>query len=611
MADFRVGDIVRVNGLEGEWHVYDTDPLKVEQLIPQHEAQTQYELGGAVEYPAREVQPDQLTLLREAPATAFSIGTSAAERKAALHQELRLKLAQRVGFYAAATAFIGENPVHYDKNGLWWLWNPKILRWELTDETDILLMVREVLQLLGDTTVRFRSELLEALRQNGRKHKPIELPVEWIQFADQLHNIKTGEVMKSTPSYFSTNVIPWKVGASTDTPVMDQLFVSWVGAERAKTLYEVIAYACVRDYPLHLIIVLNGSGRNGKTTFLRLLSKFIGKENIVATDLDRLIKNNFETFNLYKKLIAQMGETDVSTLQSTSLIKRLSGQDMVPFECKGKTSFTDMNYAKLLIATNSLPSSEDTSEGYYRRWLIIDFPHEFPEGRDILQDVPAHEFENLAAMVIQTLPELLARGSFTGQGTIEERRRHYIEASNPLEMFIEEQCDTTDPNATVDFQELHLKYTQWLISKKKRVVKKKEFSTALEAAGFEHKWTSVNYLRLHWVFGVKCVYSPSVSHGELGERIPVSSLYVEPNSELLAKLAMPATASINGVGEINEYADIVAWFRSHPDDNVAIDDFVVRCSLPDAERFVTDALRSLQERGDIFAPKPGLWRWTP
>jgi hypothetical protein len=58
-----------------------------------------------------------------------------------------------------------------------------------------------------------------------------------------------------------------------------------------------------------------------------------------STDLERLESNRFETFNLYRKLLAQMGETNLAVLRSTSLLKRLVGQDMIPFEAKGRGTF--------------------------------------------------------------------------------------------------------------------------------------------------------------------------------------------------------------------------------------------------------------------------------
>ena len=75
-----------------------------------------------------------------------------------------------------------------------------------------------------------------------------------------------------------------------------------------------------------------------------------------------------------------MGETNFGVLSKSSILKKLTGGDMIGFEIKGKDPFDDYNYAKIIIASNSLPPSDDTSEGFYRRWNIINFGNKFVEG---------------------------------------------------------------------------------------------------------------------------------------------------------------------------------------------------------------------------------------
>ena len=72
-----------------------------------------------------------------------------------------------------------------------------------------------------------------------------------------------------------------------------------------------------------------------------------------------------------------MGETDFNEMKKTSMLKKLSGGDLIGFEYKRKDPFEDKNYAKITISTNNLPSTSDKTIGFYRRWLIIDFPITF------------------------------------------------------------------------------------------------------------------------------------------------------------------------------------------------------------------------------------------
>jgi putative DNA primase/helicase len=194
---------------------------------------------------------------------------------------------------------------------------------------------------------------------------------------------------------------------------------------------------------------------------------------------------------MYKKSVALISETNFGILNKTGLLKQLSSGDPISYEGKGLKGFTDTSYAKLIIATNSLPTSNDDSEGYYRRWLIIDFPNNFSEGKDIIDTIPEIEYNNLAKRICTLLPELLARGSFTNQGTIAQRKQKYIETSNPLSVFITKYCSITNNETDyILYSTLKNKYNSWLLANKKNRVQTKEFQIALENQYLEVRRTS-------------------------------------------------------------------------------------------------------------------------
>lgn len=409
-------------------------------------------------------------------------------------------------------AFHKVNPFFYDKNRIFWIWNWNKYCYEQIDETSLMILIDDKLKFRGNTiTSAIKNNYLEAFKRVGRKNIPKDPDKNWIQFGSFVTIINKknnwgNKGFEASPDYLFTNPIPWDIGKSVDTPVMDKLFKEWVGEEYINTLYEIIAYCCYSSYPIHLAFCLIGSGRNGKSKFQQLLSKFIGNDNCSSTELDTLLNNRFESFKLYKKLVCQLGETNFGVMSKTSLLKKLTGGDLIGFEKKLKDPFDDYNYAKIIINSNSLPTSDDTSEGFYRRWLIINFPNEFPEGKDILELIPEEEYNNLARKCIFKINKIIERGYFTNQGTIEERRRNYIMASNPLPFFIEKCCERSF-DAFLLYQDLFNAYKEYLVKNKKRVVQKKEFVSGLENEGIfmrkSHKKVGLDYVSGWFFEGIK------------------------------------------------------------------------------------------------------------
>jgi len=385
-------------------------------------------------------------------------------------------------------------PYFYDKSGLWWLWGAKKYMWEVVDEVDILNMIGENTN--EDTiSAKNRVEILNALKQEGRKNIPKDIKPTWIQFQDTIVDIKTGEEFEATPEYFVTNPIPHPLHKERliNTPVMDRIFEEWVGKDYVKTLYEIIAYCLIPSYPLNRIFCFLGAGMNGKTKYLELIRRFIGDDNCCATELDTLLTSRFEITRLHKKLICQMGETNFNEMNKTSTLKKLTGGDMIGFEYKNKGLFHETNYAKILIATNNLPTTSDKSIGFYRRWLIIDFPHQFSEKKDILNDIPQEEYEILSVKLLSVLKDLLDKKQFHNEGDIEERIKRYESKSDFLGKFIEENVEEKI-GAYITVNDFNKKLISWCKENNHRILSETSVGKSLKKIGFEQQRKRLEWL---------------------------------------------------------------------------------------------------------------------
>ncbi len=154
-------------------------------------------------------------------------------------------------------------PLFYDKSGMFWLWNISNTCWEISDEVDILNMVKDK---TGKDIVssKSRTEIINALKQKGRLNIPKSIKPTWIQFKNKIYDIESGENFLATPDYFVTNPIPYEVNGNPLTPTMDKIFEEWVGKEYVQTLYEILAYTLLPDYPINRLFCFIGAGMNGK-----------------------------------------------------------------------------------------------------------------------------------------------------------------------------------------------------------------------------------------------------------------------------------------------------------------------------------------------------------
>jgi len=390
--------------------------------------------------------------------------------------------------------YVNEQPIYYDENQLWWFWDKVNLKWKITDEVNILNHIESI---TGDDiiTPKNRTLILNSLKQECRKTKPISIKPTWIQFKEQIIDIETGERFPATADYFVTNPIPYKIhnGNFEQTPTIDKIFTEWVGEKYVLTLYEIIAYCLLPSYPIHRMFCFIGSGMNGKSKFLELLRRFVGEDNCCSTELDTLIQSRFEITRLHKKLICQMGETNFNEMNKTSIIKKLTGDDLIGFEYKNKTPFEDKNYAKILIATNNLPTTTDKTLGFYRRWCIIDFPNRFSEQKDILKDIPDEEYESLALKCSIILHDLLIKRGFTNEGSVEERMERYEAKSDFLQKFINE-FTIEEPNDYITCADFFKKFSSWCNENRHRQMAENTLGKKMKEKNLEHGRKYVDWL---------------------------------------------------------------------------------------------------------------------
>lgn len=337
-----------------------------------------------------------------------------------------------------------KNPIIYDSGKQYWAWSKNARMYIHVDEIDVLNTLKKVMRIRGGTIGNARATYLNAIKMTGRELEVKPVKLSWVAFKDCVVDIKTGKQFQQSSKHFFTNTIPFNYGESEDTPTIDALFETWVGKEHVRLLYEIAAYCLYNHYPIHRAFLLFGSGRNGKGQYINLLEKWIGSRNITSSQLELLVTSRFESAKLFQKKACFMGETNYGSMNKTNIFKMLIGDDNIGGEFKGGKHFDFHNYAKLIIASNSVPPSDDKTEGFGSKWVIVDFFNKFEKGKPIIDTIPDIEYDNLCRKCIKILIELLDNGIFTGEGDTTARAKRYEEKSNPLQKFIEENCEISD-----------------------------------------------------------------------------------------------------------------------------------------------------------------------
>ncbi|WP_010891126.1 phage/plasmid primase, P4 family [Saccharolobus islandicus] len=247
---------------------------------------------------------------------------------------------------------------------------------------------------------------------------------------------------KRTEEHYAFHYVPHKIRVEVfnntpyQVPELEELarklcpkslnaFKQWVG-EKWVTLFEIIGYTLYPATKFKLAFMLLGPRDSGKSTFLQLLKRILGKQNTVSIRLRELFdpNNRFVAGFLFHKLVNLTAETKEYTIEDIDRFKTLTGGDQITSDVKFKGPITFTPYAKLIIASNKLPDIRDKNDtAFWRRWLIIEFPNQFPNDDNwFRQTFTEEEIEGILTVSILAFARVMSRGQFDYQQTPEEVR---------------------------------------------------------------------------------------------------------------------------------------------------------------------------------------------
>ena len=136
-------------------------------------------------------------------------------------------------------------------------------------------------------------------------------------------DLTTLEVEAHSRKHRSTVKIPVTYDANAKCPNIDKFIREVVKPESIPLLYEIPAWCLVPRSRIQRLLLLLGGGWNGKTTYVEMLTEFIGRENCRAYSMQVLSTNRFAVAGLFGKLANIHDDLPAKALRDTSPLKML------------------------------------------------------------------------------------------------------------------------------------------------------------------------------------------------------------------------------------------------------------------------------------------------
>ena len=248
-----------------------------------------------------------------------------------------------------------------------------------------------------------------------------------------------------------------------------EAFKAWVD-DKWVLLFEIIGYTLYPRYVFNKAVLLTGAGNNGKTTFLKLLLKILGQNNVSAVSLKRIVEGDkFASIELYHKLANISSELFQFRVTNTDLFKKLTGEDYVEGQKKFKDPIYFVNYAKLINATNELPIVKDQTYGFWRRWIVIEFPHQFEHDPTFFdRTFTNEEIEGIITVSLLAFARVMQQWKFDFEDTSVDIKEKWERASDSVYAFVKDliesgraEYDPKNGDLCTPVKEFYQAYSEW------------------------------------------------------------------------------------------------------------------------------------------------------
>jgi len=215
---------------------------------------------------------------------------------------------------------------------------------------------------------------------------------------------------------------------------------------------------------------------------LKTFMRIIGKLNASTLSLYDL-SHRFRLAEIVSKLANIFPDLPYKRLEDSSIFKAVVSGDHITGERKYGNPFTFVPFAKLIFSANRMPTTADISPGFFRRWLIIEFPFSF-YGKDrdtrlLSKLTTEEELEGLLMSAIKGLKSLHENGDFQESQGMKDMKAEYERMNNPVAEFIE-ACCMVDPNVEIEKTKLYEKFREYTVEHKLQSLGRNDFYKELQ-----------------------------------------------------------------------------------------------------------------------------------
>ncbi|WP_429154018.1 phage/plasmid primase, P4 family [Aeromonas media] len=313
--------------------------------------------------------------------------------------------------------------------------------------------------------------------------------------ANGVIDLKSGRLLAPRRAFMMTHHSPVAYDSAATCPRWEQFIgeITCGDAEYATFLQRCVGYWITGRTDEQLLFFLHGGGCNGKSTFMSVIQQLLG-------EFSRQISSNVLLFNrngntgpnpsLTKLVDARLvvaNELPEGSRMDENLVKAMTGDDVIV--ARAPYAKKEMEFRptfSLVMVGNHKPEIRDTSNGMWRRMLMLPFNASFTKAQldPMLMEKLRAEMPgilNWAIQGCQMWQEQRLKASIPAR--LKQDVETYRAESDMVGCFLEE-CTQARAGAKVPMSEVYAVYCEWIKQNGEWAMKQQALKKKLMEKGF-------------------------------------------------------------------------------------------------------------------------------
>ena len=246
-------------------------------------------------------------------------------------------------------------------------------------------------------------------------------------------------------------------------------------------LQEFSGYPMLPHCKFQKALMLKGGGSNGKSVFFNVIKAIFGdigddgRGYVSSSDPSKWAKD-FRLMPLHHSWLNISSDMENDMRGAEGVFKKVVCGEILEDSYKHKDPIPFKTRSKLMMACNFFPTVNDTSDGFMRRWLIVELTqHYVAKGKvkpftndkeldPFLEDKLMKELSGILNWMIEGLQRLIKQDGFTHTANQDRLINEFRTANNPLYSFVDEHKETfagSDEGHIVPRTIIYMKFSEW------------------------------------------------------------------------------------------------------------------------------------------------------